>query len=98
LGLAPRATRYYLDREQRTEIQNHGIFSAFYGIHNGALQQFLISSSPAFNPYLNLLTPNLPNSEKDFTFAIFAGPSGLQDTAYSRVNFLTSSRNHWEFF
>ena len=71
LPIAAFAHQPNLVQEAKIEIQNPEISRAFYGTLESSPHQFFINSPTAFTLYLNLLTPRLPNAEKDFTLTVF---------------------------
>jgi len=53
------------------EVKDPEISRAFYGVLEGSLHEYHLVSSAPFTLYLNLLTPLLPNAEKDFEVRVW---------------------------
>ena len=66
------------------EVHTPEVSQAFYAWLNGGVQTFYIRSDVAFHLYLNILVPDLPGIERDFTVVLYEGKES-EDRVLARL-------------
>jgi hypothetical protein len=83
------------------KIENPEISQAFYGELKGQPQIFSISSDKPFNFYINILSPDILDTRKDFPVEIYRGEelvAALDSTRYDWTKFYEpfAGDNYWK--